>query len=274
MGEIDSPKDLDLVSPPKHAGKHVNYFGESAIAHCSKELRCILTPSGTHHEEPDEELSYINDMNPPDRPIPHPDDPGLAESVPHGELNEERSELSYVNYEDQRPTDCSILPSNDLGLGSGPRFPYVAISSWEHSLHQSYRRGSHGSDGSPTVEVQHLSTLHIQVTNLLTGGGTQVSDPPTGVHTQPQNSSTVATDTHPHDASKDIQNLPVPTHNSNGSHGGTPPPQINIAPSTPPLHRIRTRGAFLIGNGAPMKIDESIEVRLRDGANGQVDFII
>ena len=53
------------------------------------------------------------------------------------------------------------------------------------------------------------------------------------------------------------------------------PPQVGTrAPSVPPLRRARTRGVFIIGNGAPIKIDESLEVRLRDGINGRVDFII
>jgi hypothetical protein len=34
------------------------------------------------------------------------------------------------------------------------------------------------------------------------------------------------------------------------------------------------RGAFIIGCSAPVKIDEGIEVRLRAGANGEVDFVI
>lgn len=35
-----------------------------------------------------------------------------------------------------------------------------------------------------------------------------------------------------------------------------------------------TRGAFVIGHSAPVKIDEGIEVYLRSGANGEVDFVI
>lgn len=52
-------------------------------------------------------------------------------------------------------------------------------------------------------------------------------------------------------------------------------PLIDVRdPSAPSTRRVWTRGVFIIGEGAPVKIDESIEVHLRDGADRQVNFII
>ena len=66
-----------------------------------------------------------------------------------------------------------------------------------------------------------------------------------------------------------------PTHSPNHPYEGAAPPPADVrAPSSPPFGRVRIRGAFVIGNGAPIKIDESIGVYLRDGANGEVDLII
>jgi hypothetical protein len=57
--------------------------------------------------------------------------------------------------------------------------------------------------------------------------------------------------------------------------GGAALPTVNLrAPPTSPPRCVRYRGIFIIGNSAPVKIDEGIEVHLRDGVNGQVDFII
>jgi hypothetical protein len=41
-----------------------------------------------------------------------------------------------------------------------------------------------------------------------------------------------------------------------------------------PEARRWTRGAFVIGRAAPVKIDKGIEVYLRSGADGEVDFVI
>ena len=41
-----------------------------------------------------------------------------------------------------------------------------------------------------------------------------------------------------------------------------------------PETKTRTRGVFVIGCSAPVRVDEGIEVYLRSGANGEVDFII
>jgi hypothetical protein len=70
-----------------------------------------------------------------------------------------------------------------------------------------------------------------------------------------------------------VDDATAPTHNPT-HEGAAPPPVDTRAPSVPPLRRVRARGVFIIGNGAPIKIDEGIEVNLRDGVDGQVDFII
>ena len=53
-----------------------------------------------------------------------------------------------------------------------------------------------------------------------------------------------------------------------------PPPVDTRAPPVPPLRPVRARGVFIVGNGAPIRIDEGIEVHLRDGTDGRIDFII
>jgi len=61
-----------------------------------------------------------------------------------GLSDEERSELSYADYEDQHPTDRST-PDNPGTTRTTPhnrRSPYVAISSREHSSYQARRCGS------------------------------------------------------------------------------------------------------------------------------------
>ena len=175
-----------------------------------------------------------------------------------GELDEERSELSYV-------TDRSISPSDDSRLD---RLPHVAISSRAHSLYQPRRRESCGSDGMSAVEVvEYLShpDLDVGATDQPTSDDTQTPNPTTAVPLQPQHLSINVAEVRSRDISDEIENL----------HEGSAEPQVNMnAPSTPPLRRVRTRGAFIIGNGAPIKIDEGIEVYLRDGADGQVDFVI
>ena len=65
----------------------------------------------------------------------------------------------------------------------------------------------------------------------------------------------------------------APTHSP--MHGGAVLPPVDMRTSPAPLlHRVRVRGVFVIGNGAPIKIDEGIEVHLRDSVDGQIDFII
>ena len=57
-----------------------------------------------------------------------------------------------------------------------------------------------------------------------------------------------------------------------GQTYGTPV-VVDVGHPYPPP-RVRARGVFIIGNAAPIRIDEGIEVHLRDGVDGQVDFII
>lgn len=133
-----------------------------------------------------------------------------------------------------------------LGSESLPRSPYIAISSREHSLYQARRRGSCGSDGTPPRVLNAIDALRrlynsdLRAVNLSTGERTQVSNPPSDI--------IFATKGGAYNTPEDIRN--------------------------PPPRRARARGVFIVGNGAPIKIDEGIEVRLRDGVDGQVDFII
>ncbi|KAF9790782.1 hypothetical protein BJ322DRAFT_1017423 [Thelephora terrestris] len=144
------------------------------------------------------------------------------------------------------PADDPMDAYKDETVPHGSRLPFVAISSREHSMYRSRRRGSRGSDGSSAAEVlQYL----------------------------PQHSRTSIADIRLNDIPEDIGSPTGPTDTPNGLHGGTAPGVSTRAPSNP-LRPIRTRGAFIIGNGAPIKIDDSLEVHLRDGADGQVDFII
>ena len=95
--------------------------------------------------------------------------------------------------------------------------------------------------------------------------GVQVPDQPAGM----ENESTGAANN-----KRTPIDGPVPP-NDDPTHDGPAPPTTNTRmPSVPPLHRVRARGVFIIGNCAPVKIDGGIEVHLRDGVGGQVDFII
>jgi hypothetical protein len=70
-----------------------------------------------------------------------------------------------------------------------------------------------------------------------------------------------------------VSNPPV---NPNGDHPVQvkDPTDKDIAPTSVALRRVCTRGAFVIDNGAPVKIDEGINVCLKQGINGQVNFVI
>lgn len=63
-----------------------------------------------------------------------------------------------------------------------------------------------------------------------------------------------------------------PTAPNHGQMHGAPVVVDVGVPYPPP--RVRARGVFIVGNAAPIRIDEGIEVHLRDGVDGQVDFII
>ena len=234
-----------------------------------------------------------------------------------GRLDEERTELSYVSYEDQYYVDRSLPPSDEPGSNGtsprGPRSPYVAISSQERSLYLPYRRGT-GVLDEPSggalnaVDIsQHLSSPNIR-SNLSTGESPRVSNPPIDIESQAQHPSANAVDSVLSEVSEDVKNpllaadphsqagvecvaTSTPTHttnntpqihdttapirNPNGPCEGATSSQADIrAPPAPPLRLVRTRGAFIIGNGAPIKIDESIEIHLIDCADGRVDFVI
>jgi hypothetical protein len=187
--------------------------------------------------------------------------------------------------------------------GSSARIHNV-IKRLQHLTNQSVRATNSPTDEiaqvlSPPINVEEQTAgLPANVPNEVTGPASPGSGgfPDAGVPTQPRCSSTVyrlfniSEDTdNPYlrtdplhftgteyiamDASTHITNDATrPAHNPR--EGSTPPQSDTRGPPTPPSCRVRTRGAFIIGNGAPVKIDENIEVHLRDGVNGHVDFII
>ena len=90
------------------------------------------------------------------------------------------------------------------------------------------------------------------------------------------------TDPHSH---ADAENIAVdaPGHSVDGTatpahdpmrEDTRPPPVDSRAPPVARLRRVHVRGVFVIGHGAPIEIDEGIEVHLRDGTDGRIDFII
>ena len=95
-----------------------------------------------------------------------------------------------------------------------------------------------------------------------------------GVHLPTDPRDRAATEDSTPTASTYPVNNPTPSIHNPIPEGAVPPPVDTRVPSVPPLRRVRARGVFIIGNGAPIKIDEGLEVHLRDGIDGQVDFII
>lgn len=195
-------------------------------------------------------------------------------------------------------------------MPNGRRPPYVPISSGEHSLYQVRKRGLEGTlvgflgaiDGP-----QYLLRSEGSIPNPPAGQDIQVSDQhsdaspyretqnePTGSETLENNPSNRGEVNRGSSGTPDVR-MP---HNSLGQPApgnvvpgpftdadddvtlpinssvreGTAPTTVN--PSISPLRRVRFRGVFIVGNGAPIKIDEGIEVHLRDGVDGQVDFVM
>ena len=147
-----------------------------------------------------------------------------------------------------QPTDMeSRVPPNAL-IVQDVDGPMAA----QHSLNSAANRRSRGSfsevnDAPLDARAPHLSTdLHSCADTGDAAAG--APDYPLDDNTAPANNST--------------------------HEGAVPPPVDTRAPPAPPLRRVRARGVFIIGNGAPIRIDEVIEVHLRDGVDGQVDFVI
>jgi len=111
-------------------------------------------------------------------------------------------------------------------------------------------------------EDLHLPSGEVDTTPLDVEGPDLPTNPRS--HVGAENATTTA-------SAFPVDSTTAPVHNP--AYEGTAPPPVNT-PSVPPLRRVRTRGIFIIGNGAPIKIDEGLEVHLRDGVDGQVDFII
>ena len=86
-----------------------------------------------------------------------------------------------------------------------------------------------------------------------------------------RNLLSVATNGRVHGPSGQVDDAP---RSHEDTRNAAPPPTNTRAHPAPPLRRVRTRGVFIIGDGAPIRIDDGIEVHLRDGVDGQVDFIM
>lgn len=195
-------------------------------------------------------------------------------------------------------------------MPNGRRSPYVPISSGEHSLYQVRKRGLEGTLVGflgAIDALQHLPRSEGSIPNPPAGQGIQVSDqhshapPYQGTQNEPTGSGTLENNpsnrSEVNRGSSGTPDVRIP-HNPHGQPApgnvvfgpfinadddatlpinssvreGTAPTTIN--PSIPPLRRVRFRGVFIVGNGAPIKIDEGIEVHLRDGVDGQVDFVM
>ena len=172
--------------------------------------------------------------------------PTACKSVPIAEdCDEERSELSYVSYE-------NLAPSPPAGRG-------VQVSGRPSGL---------GWQTVPSLRIEEVASLN---------QNSPSATPNEHLHTPCNNADgTPVVDEGPRISA----NLPGCTRSANVTDN--PINNLNMptrdqtpvrAPSTPP-RRILVRGAFIIGNGAPIRIDESIEVRLRDSVGGHIDFII
>ena len=188
-------------------------------------------------------------------------------SILGGNLDEEQSVLSYADDPAHLPI-ASLSPSTKRSAPNGRRSPYVAISAGEHSLYQGRKRGPEraliGFLGA--IDAQHLSESDNRIPDPPAGRDVPVSDQASDTRpfTDMQNEST---------GSAVPRNVPPNTGGVNSTGAALPTANVRGS-STPPHRRIRSRGVFIVGNGAPIKIDEGIEVHLRDGVEGQVDFVM
>lgn len=219
-----------------------------------------------------------------------------------------------LSYADECPTDRSIrspslsISGAKLSIPNGRRSPFVAISSREHSLYQVRNREPEGAVAGflgAIDALQHLPRPDNQVPNPPASLDIPVSEqrpdaypfsetqyePAASVtprNTQPNtgeaNNASGAPDVNipdnhrGHPASRNFAHGPFDDPHDDATapirisaREGAPP---TTNPSIPPLRRVRLRGVFIVGNGAPIKIDEGIEVHLRDGVDGQVDFLM
>lgn len=186
----------------------------------------------------------------------------LYSSTAHGPAivgDGERSELSYASDYTQYPTDRSITSSSPATRQSTPNgwiSPYAASFFRENS----YQARRHGLE-RPLVglpEIPDPETGGVDSTPL---------DPEIGVH-YPQDLAASVETASGSSTEVDIRDDTMPPFRGSAHAANSSAPHISH------LHRVRFRGVFVVGNGAAIRIDESIGVYLRDGANGQVDFII
>lgn len=273
------------------------------IADRSAELEPVS--SEAHHEEADEErseLSYASYENSADRSIPSPNDPRSGRIAPHG------PRPPYVAIS---PREHSFYQSRGHGSrGSDGLLTIIpsAIEGLQHLLNPNIRAANQLSDENtqvfspPTDTEDQTAGPPAATPNGVIGPTPSESSkfPDAAAPIRSRFSPVVTVGTHLCDIAEDVkdfhpatdlQNLAGteyiavdasthttfngPSHIRNGSRGGATPPTVDVrGPTAPPSRRVWTRGAFLIGNSAPVKIDERVEVRLRDGGNGEVDFII
>lgn len=234
-----------------------------------------------------------------------------ARSLIAREFPDERRSESGLSYATERSVVLS--PSGDpVGPNEitphGRRSPYVVVSSRDHTLYQARRSGTParldaidsldrrppGSDeripSPPTSQDTEVpgQPAHTEddSTDRITPAISLPSAPvDTGVQDMdsPKYQPSTARNPHLDKPSDDVEGNATAGTSTNPANDTTTPvmhegpalPTVNTrAPSVPPPRRVRARGVFIIGNGAPIKIDEGIEVYLRDGVGGQVDFII
>jgi len=216
------------------------------------------------------------------------------------------SELSYATEQASSPAQSisaphpliiddptsAVVASTDAGShidrappsrqGSFSGNPFVSISMREHVRRQSRRYGSGSSDGALVRPREAIADAPTEPTptqsSIIPSAG---YDNHTIMTTRRINPDTCVDDAH---ATTDptagpALGLGTPI-NPSSSPSTNAAPSVNVenpgvsVPNAYAHDRAHTRGAFFIGNGAPVMIDESIMIRLKEGANGQIDFLI
>lgn len=237
-------------------------------------------------EDTSSELSYVTDDQ--------IDSPARDASVSH---STDGSNSPIPIADAGAETYTGRAPPSRQGSFSGP--PFVSISVREHVRHQSRRYGSGGSDGAPIG-------LREAIANAISASTQSSRIPPTdrnhhpGATDRSPNPGVCVDKVHTIDTGIPATNStagPVPASNTSpdpspssvtpsvntelpGASGPAPPlpedPRRGSAPIPGPsiYNYVRTRGAFFIGNGTPVTIDENITVTLKVGANGRIDFFI